>query len=581
MIKKLNFIRPVVSVIIISVVLILLFCNGLVVHAAENNTFYSIYNYPVDIGVSLNDDDWILSSLYNSNYQVTFNQTAVDYSLYLDGDISNGEFTLPDGFNYSEYPYFYITNYYSNGMLCVILLKENTFLVSGATTEIVTLGSDLNDFSVTYVRYNMTSSGPVFYDINSYSTKSYSKTNVTYPYIGVSFGRIIDIYYSNSIVYGSKGIGNVSSQNVAEYFSAWVNDFDNYQESYPQYGFIDTNYNLYDIGYVNPFNGETIGGGGSGSVYPDGSGGTVSNNLYLKNCNFNFNGFESFKDETGIALYNFVEPFDGNINFIATLNDWQRNNSDQLELVFKFDIYMKLATYVNAPTDDTLWDYGYFKGDDIVVPLSDFVSSNSYNFNPYNTLKDNIYSVNNLDITYYDAWQNLKSKYGFNIDNSTWYLDCSVYLRSVVSGATSGSLSERYNYILGTKSINSNTIHNNDNPFVNPDTGVPDDSGNTDTSQNISSGGNTLINNDNDSIIINGNGEVAEDIVNNLIPSDGVGGLSDQLQEHLDSNGWLSVLKSTFPMFGVEFWDMVGTYFLIALGVCVTGFVLRIILDLL
>lgn len=546
MIKKLNFIRPVVSVIIISVVLILLFCNGLVVNADDTFSLVDKYNIPE------NSFSW---DQIGNNFpcpDITGDPTGVNsrymnyYNTGLNALISNEQ--------YFDYPLYLCNSNIedsTSGELNVYSIPEGSFLVYNGgnfdteyrTYYFVFVPVDVGVSSLFCQRFGV-SSRPFDY------TSKYN--NVEQIIDGVSYVRF---RFSDRYI--------IHRTNLPIYY---FNNSD-----------ILTIETLEGLDDLNPYS-----SGSSSVLYPDGSGGAADNNLVLKNPDFKWNVPKYWSNVNSIYPQEVYTSNwgSGTVSFSALLNDYQLDNLDKFDLAIDFYVYFEINGLQSYGSEVSTKKASKFNMDTIYISLSDFYNNGqsvSYNLN---TLFD-LYLKNANDdslLSYIEPF-----KHYYQIDYWDWYINGYVNLvESSDHSSKSGNYIEGYNFISQVSKEYSDNITNNDNPYI-PDNEDDIPVKDPEDSQTItnSNGQIVLTNNDNDNITINGNGEVAEDIVNNLIPSDGVGGLSDQLQEHLDSNGWLSVLKSTFPMFGVDFWDMVGTYFLIALGVCVTGFVLRIILDLL
>lgn len=593
MIKKLNFIRPVVSMIIISVVLILLFCNGLVVNAAsvsnggftyddDNLVLLSdFYNFNmVDMGFTsgFNVNDYNNSGLNGSFINNTYSSSNKNGQMYklFDGvyDSMNNqpECFFYSTFNYnginynlSDFPYFLLS---SDANYCRLYLfsfdpNDINFIYKGFSN-----GGD-NSFSdnlLICITSSLGQGSNIQYDID-FSTSSVV-SGFSLPYFASTYKASVSNW--DGIFDAPTGTSNLG------------NDGNYMNRVYNLSNKVKLNYMLYDsegnMNYENPI----LNGGGSGSLYPDGSGGAPDNNLVLKNPDFKWNVPKYWSSVNSVYPQ---ETYTGNwgsgtVSFSALLNDYQIDNLDKFDLAIDFYVYFEINGLQSYGSEVSTKKASKFNMDTIYISLSDFYNNGqsvSYNLN---TLFD-LYLKNANDdslLSYIEPF-----KHYYQIDYWDWYINGYVNLvESSDHSSKSGNYIEGYNFISQVSKEYSDNITNNDNPYIpdNEDDIPVKDPEDNQTITN-SNGQIVLTNNDNDNITINGNGEVAKDIVNDLIPSDGVGGLSDQLQEHLDSNGWLSVLKSTFPMFGVDFWDMVGTYFLIALGVCVTGFVLRIILDLL
>lgn len=71
-------------------------------------------------------------------------------------------------------------------------------------------------------------------------------------------------------------------------------------------------------------------------------------------------------------------------------------------------------------------------------------------------------------------------------------------------------------------------------------------------------------------------------LVNKLLPDkNGDGGLSENVEGLVNSNGWLSAMKETYSFVPSYVFDALGTFFVACITILACGFLLRILLDLL
>lgn len=541
---KQNMIKDIIVFLTVACISFALCASGMICHAEGleeveeiNNSFSGLYGYDFSTYGLWSIQGYNNSYFYDSDVYLPYDYVSPITESLLD------TFDLTD--YYETYPYFVFTQDYSNrNVYYLYLFTEPSMFVLYGNHSVGVRGSG------SWLFLELNNSGPslTLSSSTSYSGDLVMSSHYTHRFV-----------FANIDVFGTTT--NVSGDGLLS-----TSDYSN------------INYCLYDengdLIYNNPIaNGST-------------NGETSFNNLYLENCYFNFNGLDniSLSDNETIP-FSTVNPFNGNINFIATLNDYQIEHSSEFELVFDFVPTLKFITYdesTDVALNHTTNYYGMFKGNSIVVPLSSLVQSGSYNFSPYDILRNNTYQFASLSRTYYDAWQFLKSKFGFSVNGSYWYLDCNVYLRSVNGNNTSGKLSQRYNYFTGKTSTNSDDIKINSNPYVNPDTGLPNDDSTPSDAVSSSSGGNTLINNDNDTIIIESNGEVAENIVNELIPSESNDNdFVERIEDITDSNEFLELIQTTYSFVPQSVFNYMKFYFEVGLGILACAFILRIVLDLL
>ena len=361
----------------------------------------------------------------------------------------------------------------------------------------------------------------VFYPTNNKGI--FNVTEVFYSGENNAYGEPIYNYF------GAQGVGY--SQNI--YFS-----------NNPIYT-VTSGSNVNTVLAVNGLNssGEDIGSailinvnyGSSGeesSTYPDGSGGDVTNNMYLETADWKFN----IPKYWGNVTSTLVQPKytanwgSGTVSFYGLCNDFIQDNSDDYKIVFNF--YVKCNGHRFSDTHSEI-DENFAKSfawRSVEYDLADYVNNKSINVD---------FSVSDIFSNCWDQGMStnvtnyLETIKTYNsIDNWDWSLSCDA---QIVSGSyTSGSIQENYNFISQVSKEVSNTITQNNNPYYPEDDNgnpiIPDSDGTTSITDK--NGQIILTNYDNDNnnqnVTINSNDKsVIDSLVGRLVPNEqGNGGLT-------------------------------------------------------
>lgn len=226
---------------------------------------------------------------------------------------------------------------------------------------------------------------------------------------------------------------------------------------------------------------------------------------------------------SGVKVSGFsIDPtsiYDGDIDIICT------------DCLYHFDLYVGNGD--NISTSPVLsWD-------------SDFVNgTGSSNF-------DNLSSLEDVQNATGSGSNSLPAEYYFSNDVPS-------YNNSVSGGGSSSSSSSPSTSTSQGGDSNNNITTGDNNQVVN--------TGST----------NVTVNND------NGTAKYVPTILNKLLPnSEGDGGLSNDVQDLVNSNGWVTFMKTTYSFIPSAFWDKLVLYFGACLTITACAFLLRIILDLL
>ena len=254
-----------------------------------------------------------------------------------------------------------------------------------------------------------------------------------------------------------------------------------------------------------------------GEVFPDGSGGTYANNMFLQKPDFVFDHKNYYPPYNIMIDSGSIFP-EGYVTFKALLNDYQIENVANFDLVFSYSLLLDID-YQNQGQNEFLWfkktssitnNYKNlqvnFTMTDFYVHLSTFYNNNCSYSKPFEDLWN---SLEYGGVSLMGCMRQMKELTSVKYNSCKLY--CSVYLSS--QGVKSGSYKEYYNPITRKGLITDTSIQDNTNPFilppdqqneVKPKYEVPvtdDDSGGTSST----SGGVSVVNNDNDNINIKSN----------------------------------------------------------------------------
>lgn len=363
-------------------------------------------------------------------------------------------------------------------------------------------------------------------------------------------------------------------------------------------------------------------------TFPDGSGGTDDNNLYMRTADWKFNIPKYWPSVTSTAVQSaYTSKWgEGSITFSGLLNDYQKANSENFDLNFKFHIYCyghHFSTVHPEVGGRFLASFDY----------TDQVSLDSFIANNYNAsfsvqdLFDFARNTNPLNDEYSSFTSFLNSIKNYeSIDGWNWYITCDAWLSA--GDKKSGNLTEKYNFISQVSKETSNTITDNTNPYIPEDPDDPNynpdnnnNNSDSDDDQYSKNGINITITNNNDPTFTNNNNF---NPINNVIP-DGDGGTDEngdnlltwivkKLFGYIDAliggvfdasglndnndgvtqnsvltgdslgtsnNGFLAFMNSTFTFIPQGMWNVLQYFFTVSIVILVIAFLIRIILDIL
>lgn len=569
MTKKQGY-SSIVCFITISVITIILLLNGIIIHA-EGSTYWDAYGITDDniyefesqylpgntYKICMTLEQYRASSIYDSN--VSSRMPSLYSINIIEGYLWNNQSTssdyfiepllksIPTDINPSEYPYFLITTESTTSTnmdsFNVYFFSENTnFISMGSYAFVTSYSEDL----IKICKYNYYNG--VYTNASGFNNPS--------EYNDLGLGSVFYLYYTNMPILCSD-----------TYFSNYYDGRDYFYE-HPE-NFVDQNYLLYDSQGSPNYNNPNLSGG-------SGSSETSENNMYLQFPKWYFYNIPKF---TSLSSYYLHKNSLGSATFNCKLTDYQKEHLNEFSVKIDIQTYVDFDQEMNDGTvehNKKLFDYP-----SQTISLSDFYS----NSNNYNVLISDIFersvSTDALNNSFYlGGWlESYDNIYQDTLNKLQGKFTATLISNNSNSSVSSGACTYTFDYMTGQSMMNDNTLGTNPNPDLDGDqsyNGFDDDN-----NQVISNGGNTLINNDNDTINFNGNGEVAERLVDELIPSSGDGGLTQELQDSFNTNGWLAVIKNTFSFIPESLFNTLEVYFVSILGILACAFVLRIILDLL
>lgn len=358
-------------------------------------------------------------------------------------------------------------------------------------------------------------------------------------------------------------------------------------------------------------------------TYPDGSGGDVTNNMYMETADWKFNIPKYWHDTSDTyANSRYIANWGkGTISFSGLLNDYQIDHASDFYLQFSF--YIKMNSKYSVPgIDDNGPVFRSFAGSyalrDVEKNLTNFIEhDNNFTW----SVQDIFDTATNLDGFSFTSFMRDNSVYS-QYKDFDWTISCTAKL--VSGNYVSGSIQETYNFITQISKEDSNTITDNTNPYYPPDDNgdptIPDKPNTSTTSDN---GINITINN-NPTFTNNNNNNNNFNPVNNVIPDgDGgtdengdnlltwivkklfgyidalVGGVFDAsgLNDNNDgvtqnslitgdslgtsNNGFLAFLNNTFTFIPQGMWNVLQYFFTVSIVILIIAFLIRIILDIL
>lgn len=334
-------------------------------------------------------------------------------------------------------------------------------------------------------------------------------------------------------------------------------------------------------------------------TYPDGSGGTVDNNMYLKTADWKFNIPKYWGNVTSVYPQSqYTSNWgQGNIYFYCLTNDFQKANASDFYLDFTFHIW--ISGHHFSDTDSSVNDnfYGSFNYDYVDIQLSNVTDGDNQVSFTISDIFSHAINVSGQSVNDFIISNDIKNYRA--IDKWNWYISCTAVLRSQSANNDSGSIVEQYNFISQVSKETGNSITDNSNPFypddMNPDDYPFNDTNSTDYSSNgsnivINNNPNFTNNNNNDSNIsnvVNGDGNPFNLLIDKLfgdgtVQNGSIGGTTqNQLLGMTGASRWLAVANDAMAWIPASVWAELSLFLTICLGVLVVGFILRIILDFL
>lgn len=613
MTKKQGY-SSIVCFITVCIVTIILLLNGFIIHAEEINSFSDAYNFnPSEQDILL----YTLTNFQESDSYFAYKNLGVNpfysgggtYYQYFDNDTSNGEVTFDNSFDPAEFPYFFI-----NGVGNTIVITCHNYYDSILWTSMC--GEQPFDvWQCTFDLGTQTQSSWTYYEDQG-SIYNYNGNYYYYLIRGTDYVNL----YANTPMYLTTAESSLSGL-------ANSGTFAHLEDKTSTGDYKDSNFNLnkYDSG-----------GGSGGSMSED-----IDKGLYMLKGSCIYLSNKSFNDGTlyinalltddqknnpnltivakGSCTYSFgysgVTPSAPTIIY-ATGYSNQNSKKRVLNILWGDD-----ANTLVSHEKTVNCDFGMLGSYPISVNYnSDNSGTNSIALSEVNNnmftgdLSSGVMfrpSIGNMAAAYDSAnasnftVRNFNLNITKNVSVNTGFLDqnsqsTDVYLTDVRYhfelymvenyGDSNADWSDIiYSYdvdmLRGTSSVGTDGTLTYDDLENNFDGDIPseylpstdiDSSGGSSVS---SSGGNNQV------VTINGDdsAKYLPSLINKLLPSDSEsdGGLSEDFQNIVNSNGWLSVIKYSFSFIPESFWDTMVVYFSAILGLLACAFLIRIILDLL
>lgn len=637
--ERMGFISLFIFLILSAFVLVCLE-SGLIIHAEENTTLGEIYGYDfaergyfTETGYrnsALND-----SSLNFDNYSFRGTTTNNNGQFIASNAEMLGNIVLPSSIDTSLYANFFIWSQNSGlgNTIWVYLTPSNTVACSGNNCAIIGYPQDADYRKYCALKYNYTSNGYVYSSNGSVINGDiYSeKTDILYRYIAIATRSTEGYFIASNMPYVVSCINSVDEFGCYKY--GCVPFFNNGSFSS---SFKNLNYPLYDaqggFDYYNPIDGSGTPPTDYSNVYDSTTlfDGSV---MYITNTTFNdgtFYIYPVFNNTQKENLDKFKLRLVGSCQYVCHKEDGLDKQIMKYNNVW-------LSTYYGIPASGKTFscslrsDYGnywdipfnsisggvysaklsainnamYYSGGD--YPIEGLASCLSSYYGGY--FVPFTQALNHVASNITGGSLPVASENGnVTITGCTYHFD--LYVVSTVNGEEVMSDSPVMNYdidmingtINGTSFDNLTDIDDLNDAYDNnvPQSSYPSSSPSTNyggsfnnydnTTSNpgggsggggSSSSGGSVVNNNSDTLTINGNGEVAKDIVNDLIPTDGVGGFTEQIEQTLQANSWMQVVKNTFAFIPAAVFTQISLYIITVLGILAAAFVLRIVLDLL
>lgn len=346
------------------------------------------------------------------------------------------------------------------------------------------------------------------------------------------------------------------------------------------------------------------------NVYPDGSGGTDENNLYVNNPRWDFGSLPKWSKNVTNESY---------IYFRGDLNDYQVDNLDNFHFNYTYMIQFTAKGNWNDHSSGGGHGFGD-NGASIIDALTSKKKTFTFKFkNPEN---DNTYWSQPLKTFYQAGSISSHRTRGFiysnclgvgespvsfqtfidNLDLSEFTdIKCILTCTSVLQdseGNSSGLCESWINLYNNNEGKNSDSMGVNKEPFDN-------DSSNSDESQGGSSGndsqsygnGQIIINNTNNNTLNGGDNNLTNSITSNKNPistlldnlfgggtvQDGAigGNTISKVNDITGANNYINYMNNTLSFIPNTVWSEILIFFGICLSILVVGFILRIILDFL
>lgn len=613
--KKVKKSRKIIFSILSIFCIVLSFLSPIGVYAADNETLVDRFGLSDDD--VLNNQDFANSDEYIDGLTPYIYNTQVSYTNFT-SYITNNLFELPTPLEGLDTVYMSYNNFFmweqNNTSSALMFLPNDSFMsyeggkfyfyVNPETYSSDTGITQSNNYSLNIYNFSsgvfsnrgsyafgfasrVTIDGTIYYRLNQFDSRRVFLTNMPIYYNGGSalttlegvdninyspLGQTTD--YSDILDHSDAYEGSTIYLEYTSFNSGYLNVYlssDNYQKDNDYFVKVK-GYSQYNVQHVaNAYY----------SVYAQN--GKKIQNLYNLPGTVTFNSGE-FSTNSGGKIIT-MDDFGNDGHYQIKLEDLNKSLLDSATENNCYQLAYGLSNISTGITKSLAGIAGTFMGTYMGVKY-DFLDTYDFEYKPQGV----IYSFDAY-ICHYDENNNLIEKAfdGFTLDmvnasvtNRDYHLTSSDDLSNAL-----GSEVIPNSYVNTPNSFDySGTVTNNGGNDISSSSGGSSSSQGGDSNNNITTGDNNqVVNTGSTNVTVNndnGTAKYVPTILNKLLPnSEGDGGLSNDVQDLVNSNGWVTFLKTTYSFIPAAFWDKIVLYFGACLTITACAFLLRIILDLL
>lgn len=552
--KRKFFIKINCMLIMLILLAVLLFCFPIISHAEGESPSPSASPSPVPVpsgytsfGSLFNVQESNIYTMDNTNAAdlpsgyinpCSWNDGSFGFNMF-DEDLSNGEIIIPDSSlsanigtivwseqaqdfvsgtaSLSDFPFYYISRNTQYDTFDIYLTQNLAPQWSMSDSGLIGY-RQIDGSSTDYTSYDL---GDVylictaFYnnDPNVYVMEIAQPQNVRYPTLD-HLGALRNVNtgeWEFNVYWGNYGINTLFASNTG---AIWTINPAERNGGSTLFYFSDENNNFIESDIIGPPHIMIQHTSSTPETYPDGSGGDDSNNLYMRTADWRFNIPSYWGNVTSSTVQPKYENAwgSGSILFYGLLNDYQNANASNFNLDFKFHIWCSGHYFSDVNSEINGNFYGSFDYSD-QVSLTNFINNN--NFCSFSV--DDIFEfAQNSSGTSFNDFLDSDVKGHNSIDNWNWYITCDACISASVG--SSGHIIEKYNFISQVSEETSNSITDNNDPYIPEDGSTPNTDNNQSPSNNDGYSKNGININNNPVITItntNNNNSSAMSEVNN------------------------------------------------------------------